>query len=95
MIEPCSNTFYELLYNGNQEDSIPPNATLLLRQKLAIKALEEAYGMSWEKQLEYCEGDYESLFEELQELEESGRIVEMAEELSGDGYVHMFVYDNY
>lgn len=79
MIEPCSNTFYELLHNGNQEDSIPPEATLLLRQKLAVKALEEAYGMSWEKQLEYCEGDYESLFEELQELEESDRIVEMAQ----------------
>ena len=86
MLEPCSNTFYELLYNGNQEDSIPPKATLLLRQKLAIKALEEAYGMSWEKQLEYCEGDYESLFEELQELEESDRIVEKAGEISYEAY---------
>ena len=86
MLEPCSNTFYELLYNGNQEDSTPPKATLLLRQKLAVKALEEAYGMSWEKQLEYCEGDYESLFEELQELEESDKIMSLAEEIHHEAY---------
>lgn len=81
MLEPCSNTFYELLYNGNQEDSPTLEATLLIRQKLAVKALEEFYGMYWSKILEYCEGDYEALFEELHILEESDNIVEKAEEI--------------
>jgi len=84
MREPCSNTLYELLYNGNQEDSTHPDTTLLIRQNLAVKALEGASGIPWNKRLEWCEGDFESLFEELQELEESDKIIEMAEELSGD-----------
>lgn len=81
MLEPCSNTFYERLHNGFEEDSPPAKATLLIRQKLAIKALESFYNTSWERLLELCEGDYESLFEELYEAENSDSVIEKAEEL--------------
>jgi len=81
MLEPCSNTFYERLHNGLQEDSPSTKATLLVRQKLAVKALESFYNTSWERLLELCEGDYESLFEELYEIENSDSVIERAEEL--------------
>ena len=84
MLEPCSNTFYERLHNGLQEDSPPAKATLLIRQGLAIKVLESFYNTSWERLLESCEGDYESLFEELYEVENSDRIVEREGEIYYD-----------